>query len=110
MVGGMLGSALIGTLVTRTYSARVPAAVSSSLGYLPTSLVNGLQNPEILVDRHGAETLLNHLGNAASLLMPVLRRVFVSSIHLGFAVTAVAAVAAIWQVRRISHMRFHPVS
>jgi MFS family permease len=110
MVGGMLGTALIGTLVTRTYIARVPAAVSSSLGNLPTSLVNGLQNPEILVDRHGAETLLNHLGNAASLLMPVLRRVFVSSIHLGFAVTAVAAVAAIWQVRRISHMRFHPVS
>lgn len=110
MVGGMLGTALIGTLVTRAYVARVPGAVSSSLGNLPTSLVNKLQNPEILVDRHGAETLLNHLGNAAALLMPVLRRVFVSSIHLGFAVTAVAAVAAIWQVRRISHMRFHPVS
>jgi len=110
MVGGMLGTALIGTLVTRAYVARVPAAVSSSVGKLPASLVNGLQDPEILVDRHGAETLLNHLGRSESLLMPVLRHVFVTSIHLGFALAALAAFTAIWQVRRISHMRFHPVS
>ena len=113
MVGGMLGTALIGTLVTRTYIARVPVALTSSLGNLPSSLVNRLRNPEVLVDRRAGEVLLSHVGHAAgnaSLFAPVLRRVFVTSIHLGFAVTALAAIAAVWQVRRISHMRFHQVS
>jgi hypothetical protein len=40
----------------------------------------------------------------------VLRHVFVTCIHLGFAITALGAMAAVWQVSRISHMRFHPVS
>ncbi len=113
MVGGMLGTAIVGTLVTRTYIARVPAALRSSVGILPGSLVNHLRDPEILLDRRGAEVLLQHLGkNAghANLLLSVLRHVFVASIHLGFAVTAFAAMAAVWQVSRISHMRFHPVS
>jgi MFS family permease len=113
MVGGMLGTALIGTFVTRTYIARVPAALARAAGHLPGALVNRLQNPEILVDRHAGQLVLAHVGNAstqASLLLPVLRRVFVTSIHVGFALTALAALAGIWQVRRIAHMRFHPVA
>jgi MFS family permease len=111
MVGGMLGTALIGALVTRTYVARVPAALGSAVGNLPGSLVNHLRDPEILVDRRGGEVFLSHLGHAGdpSLLLPVLRHVFVTSIHLGFALTALAAFAAVWQVRRISHMRLHQV-
>jgi hypothetical protein len=113
MVGGMLGTALIGTLVTRTYIAQIPAALNAAAGRLPATLINHLQDPEILVDRHAGELLISHLGNGdgkASLLLPVLRGVFVISIHVGFALTALAAMAAIWQVRRISHMRFHPVA
>jgi hypothetical protein len=113
MVGGMLGTALIGTFVTHMYIARVPAALTSSVGNLPGSIVNRLQDPQVLVDRGGAETLFQHLGQStahANLLLAILRNVFVTSIHLGFAVTAVAAIAAVWQVSRISHMRFHPVS
>ena len=113
MVGGMLGTAIIGTLVTRTYIARVPAALRSSVGTLPDSLVNRLRDPEVLVDRRGAEVFLQHLNQStghANLLLPVVRHVFVACIHLGFALTAFAAMAAVWQVGRISHMRFHPVS
>jgi len=113
MVGGMLGTAVIGTIVTRTYIARVPAALTSWVGTLPRSLIKRLQDPELLVDRRGAEVFLQHLNGSAghaNLLLGVLRHVFVTCIHLGFALTALAAVAAVWQVTRISHMRFHPVS
>lgn len=110
MVGGMLGTALIGTLVTRTYVGRVPNAIASGVGPLPPSVVQRVTDPEILVDRHGELFFfLSHLGTVnpkASLLLPVLRNVFVTSIHFGFAVTAIAAVLAAWQVRRISHIRF----
>jgi hypothetical protein len=53
---------------------------------------------------------LNQSVGQANQLLAVLRHVFVTSIHLGFALTAFAAIAAVWQVTRISHMRFHPVS
>ncbi|MFL6414618.1 MAG: hypothetical protein ACJ74Y_02970, partial [Bryobacteraceae bacterium] len=103
MVGGMLGTALIGTL----------AALASSLGRLPGRLLQQLQDPELLVDRREGEMIFHQLGpvaNGTPPLLPILRHVFVTSIHLGFALTALAALAAVWQVRRISHMHFHPVS
>jgi hypothetical protein len=111
MVGGMLGTALVGTLVTHVYVARVPKAVESSIGNVSDALLGQLKDPQLLVERNVGESVLRHLGHITehgSLLMSVLRHVFTSSIHLGFVLTALAAFIGVFQVRRISHMRFHP--
>lgn len=113
MVGGMLGTAIIGTLVTRTYVTRVPEALTSSIGNIPVSVSSRLRDPELLIDHRGTEMFLQHLWpntRHANLLLPVLRHVFVGCVHLGFALTALAAMAAVWLVGRIAHIRFHAIS
>jgi EmrB/QacA subfamily drug resistance transporter len=98
MVGGMLGTALIGMLVTRTYVSHVGSAATASFGNVPPLLLRKLQDPQILIDRHAATIPLP--------LLEVGRHVLERSIHLGFLLTAAGAAVAMWQVRGISHLKF----
>ncbi len=109
MVGGMLGTALIGMFVTRVYSLRVPGSLSPWKDVIPASLIQPLQNPQLLVNRRDEGALLSQLarlGVNGTLVMETLRRVLVASIHYGFLLTALIAIIAVWKVRRISHIRF----
>lgn len=107
MVGGMFGTAVIGVFVTRLYAARVPNAMLSSVGSIPGRVLAQMQDPQVLVDRHAEAALLAlPYGNA---ILDTMRQTLVTSIHLGFFLTAVAAALAVWKVRSISHLRFRRV-
>jgi len=109
MIGGMLGTALIGMLVTRIYSVRAPAALTDWKEVLSPAILQRLQDPQTLVDSHGEALLLTQfskLGLDGSTVLHILRQTLVTSIHFGFLVTALVAVIAIWKVRSISHIRF----
>jgi EmrB/QacA subfamily drug resistance transporter len=110
MVGGMFGTALVGTLVSRFYLRQVASTVKASAGSLPEWLLRRMEDPQILVNRRGEDAFLQQIQSHTALNGPALlaaaRHVLVTSIHFGFLLTAVAALVAVWQVRAISHMRF----
>ena len=109
MVGGMFGTATIGMFVTRFFAARVPSAVSATVRHVPGRLLAQMQDPQALVDHRTEQEILaqiSHLTSHGSTVLDVMRQTLVSSIHVGFVITAVAAAIAIWKVRSISHLRF----
>jgi MFS family permease len=107
MVGGMFGTAGIGVLVTRLYSARVPHAILSVAGSVPGRLLAQMRDPQALVDRHAEAVILAAVHGSG--MVDALRQTLVNSIHIGFLMTAAAAAIAVWKVRSISHLRFRRV-
>lgn len=104
MVGGMLGTSIVGTIVARTISV-LGAPVSAQ--WLPR-----FDDPRILVDEALRDTLLGDLGHAgldASALFDAARDALVQSIHIGTMLTAVAALVAALLARRIAHITFRKV-
>jgi hypothetical protein len=113
MVGGMFGTALVGMFVTRAYVHHVSSAAVALSPGLPDWLLRKMEDPQILVNRHGEDLFLAQLNHAVAngpALLEGARKVLTTSIHLGFALTALAALCAVWQVRAISHMRFRRVA
>lgn len=101
MVGGMLGTAIVGTIVSHSYLWRVTEVLQSenALQWLPQ-----LHNPQVLVDpqaqRSLAEQLAQHGGQAAELLEHV-REALVSGIHNGQILAVFIALVGLWLVRRV---------
>jgi EmrB/QacA subfamily drug resistance transporter len=96
MVGGMVGTALVGSIVRFHYTARVNPAFA---------------DPQILVDRQMQDAVLGRLqagGHDGAGLLLQAREALGASIHLGVAVTVVVGVVAIWRVRRVPHIPFTP--
>ncbi|QGA37662.1 MFS transporter [Burkholderia glumae] len=110
MVGGMLGTSMLATIVHHHYATGVSEAVSVLGSGAAAQWVPHLAEPRVLVDPVLSGTLLGQL-RAAGLDGPALleaaRRVMVQSIHIGIALAGCVAVAAAWQVRRIAHIRLH---
>jgi EmrB/QacA subfamily drug resistance transporter len=101
MVGGMLGTALVGTLVNHLYASRVQAALESAHAsqWLPR-----VDDPQILVNAHAQHqfiTELQALGQNGHALIEAARLALVSSIHMGQLLSVAVAVLALWQMRRI---------
>jgi hypothetical protein len=96
MVGGMVGTALVGSIVRFHYTARVHPAFA---------------DPQILVDRQMQDAVLGRLqagGHDGAGLLLQAREALGASIHLGVAVTVVVGVVALWRVRRVPHIPFTP--
>lgn len=101
MVGGMVGTALVGTLVNRSYMNRVSAvlAEADASNWLPR-----MSNPQILVDKTAQEALLSQLhqaGHDGALLLEHVRVSLVDAIHIALMVVLVFAVAGIWRATRV---------
>jgi len=101
MIGGMLGTALTGTMVTHLYSSGVRSALSAdhAMQWLPK-----LADPQILINRDDQATLVADLaraGHNGALLLESARESLVGAIHVGLAMAAVVAVVALWQTRRV---------
>lgn len=109
MVGGMLGTAVIGVFVTRVYATRVSTAVLGSLHNVPAHLLNQIRDPQALVDVQAQDQIVRQLASHGIEVLELMRHTLVNSIHLGFLVTAVAAAVAVWKVRAIAHLRFSRV-
>ncbi len=105
MIGGMFGTALTGTLVSRMYTHRVGGALQSAGA---TQWLDQMRDPQILVNREAQQSLLAqlaHAGRDGAALIEAAREALVASIHAGIAVAMAVAVFAIWQCRRVPHVK-----
>ncbi|MGQ7932535.1 MFS transporter [Paraburkholderia sp. D1E] len=101
MLGGMVGTALIGTIVRHAYSGRVRLA----LGKCGASRwTNSLGDPQILVNRSAQRALLSQVADAGQrgeLLLNTARHALVDAIHVGLTFAAAIALIAVWQACRV---------
>ena len=108
MVGGMLGTSLIGTLVTHNYAAGVSATLAQLAGpALAERWGARFNDPQILVDAAAQTRLLSDLastGLSGTDLLEACRSILVGSIHIGLLITAVAGLTAVFMVRKLRHI------
>jgi EmrB/QacA subfamily drug resistance transporter len=109
MVGGMLGTSIVGTIVNHRYAAGVGDALAVLGAPQQAHWLPQLADPRVLIDpvlRAGLVAQMKTAGLDGAGLIEAVRRVLVDSIHLGIGLTGVAALAAALLVRRIAHIRF----
>lgn len=104
MVGGMLGTALVGTLVNHLYVSRVrdTLAATSASQWLPQ-----LNDPQILINKAAQADLvaqLNALGQHGMVLIEDARVALVWAIHVGQMLSVAVAVVALLQMRRVPRL------
>jgi EmrB/QacA subfamily drug resistance transporter len=107
MVGGMLGTALVGTLVNHLYVSRVRDTLDAAHAaqWLPR-----LNDPQILINKAAQGTLvaeLDALGHQGLVLIEAARESLVSSIHVGQMLSIGVAVLALLQMRRVPKLQLH---
>jgi EmrB/QacA subfamily drug resistance transporter len=105
MIGGMIGTALTGTLVSHLYASGVQLALERDHA---THWLESLADPQILINREAQETLLGQLGAAGhngAVLLEAAREALVAAIHIGLALAAAVAVISLWQSRRVPPVR-----
>lgn len=109
MVGGMLGTSIVATIVAHHY-ANVVARTIRVIGEPAASTwLPRFADPRILIDDGLRQRLVADLrptGLDAQALVDAARDALVQSIHIGVMLTAVAALAAALIVRRIAHITF----
>ncbi len=109
MVGGMLGTSVVGTIVNHRYAAGVEDALSVLGQTVSAQWLPRLAEPRVLFDVSLRDALLDQLratGLDGPALVEAARHVLVQAIHIGIALTGVAALVAALLVRRIAHIRF----
>jgi MFS family permease len=101
MIGGMIGTAITGTLVTQMYTSGVRSALDNDHA---SRWYAQLGDPQILID-HGAQAnLLDQLsraGHNGAALLEAARESLVGAIHLGLGIATVVAVISIWHSRSV---------
>ncbi|HEY1610176.1 MAG TPA: MFS transporter [Paraburkholderia sp.] len=110
MVGGMLGTSIVATIVNHRYAAGVGDALQVLGAPVAAVWQPKLADPRVLVDSALREALLAQMhasGLDGAALFEAVRRVLVDAIHFGIGLTGCAALVAALLVRRIAHIRFH---
>jgi EmrB/QacA subfamily drug resistance transporter len=105
MIGGMIGTALTGTLVSHLYASGVQLSLDKDSA---SHWFSDLSDPQILINHEAQTTLLSQLaaaGHNGAMLLESARESLVAAIHIGLAVAAVVAVLAVWQSRRVPPVR-----
>ncbi|TDY53400.1 EmrB/QacA subfamily drug resistance transporter [Paraburkholderia rhizosphaerae] len=105
MIGGMLGTAITGTLVTQMYSRAVRHALERDHA---SHWYSNLGDPQILIDRAAQANLLDQLtraGHDGAVLLEAARTSLVGAIHLGLAIATVVALVSIWRTRSVPPVR-----
>ena len=109
MVGGMLGTSVVATIVNHRYAAGVGDALAVIGAPLQQRWQPQLADPRVLIDptlREGLVAQMKAAGLDGAALIDAVRHVLVDAIHLGIGLTGCAALAAALCVGRISHIRF----
>lgn len=109
MVGGMLGTTIVGTLVNHWYASGVAGAVSSYDGTPAAHAVAQALDPRILIDPALRADLLMDLramGIDGTPLVETARQTLVNAVHAGVLLTGIAAIIAALLVRRIRQIQF----
>lgn len=105
MIGGMIGTALTGTLVTRMYEHGVRSALAARDA---GAWLERLRDPQILLELDAQRALARELtqtGIDGAALIEAARETLVAAIHAGIAVAMVVAVFSIWQCRRVPRIK-----
>ena len=108
MVGGMLGTALIGTVVSYRYASAMGSALRHAQAQRWAA---AFADPKILVDKAAQTALLLHLrqaGDDGAMLLGQAREALVGSIHLGLAMAAIVGALATWRVCRVPYVQLVP--
>ncbi|TAM10869.1 MAG: MFS transporter [Pusillimonas sp.] len=106
MIGGMLGVAIIGSLVNYYYVRQVGEAIAA---YAHGSWMPLLKDPQILmnaVDQQKFGVQLHNLGLDGGVLIDAGRAAMESSIHFGLVLVVLVLVGAIFGVRKVERVRF----
>ncbi|OZI30175.1 MFS transporter [Bordetella genomosp. 10] len=105
MIGGMIGTAVVGTMVNHSYVSGVESALAASqAGHWMAQL----DDPQILVNPEAQSDFLGQVAAAGSngaSLLEVARESLVSAIHDGQIVVLVVAILTLWGVRRVPPIR-----
>lgn len=105
MVGGMMGTSIVGTIVSHHYASVVVRTMSVLGPSASAQWTPRLSDPRILVDETLRDRVFSELGAAgldAPALVDAARDALVQSIHIGVMLTAVAALLG----RRIAYITF----
>jgi EmrB/QacA subfamily drug resistance transporter len=106
MVGGMIGTAVTGTIVNQAYASRLnPVLMARDAMQWHTNFLN----PQFLVDPTERANLLARLwhgGQDGVVLIDAAREALVGAIHVGFAVCCISALCAVWQSSRVPPLTF----
>jgi MFS family permease len=106
MRGGMLGTAVTGTLVNRMYSSGVQRTLELENGQ---QWQGAFHNPEILMDAASQQKLLAETmqsGHDGAAMLNAAREALVSAIHMGMALAIVMALVGLWMSRRVPRVSF----
>jgi hypothetical protein len=106
MIGGMLGTAALGALITHGYAARMGTLVHGITGasFPEKEWLMRLANPQILVDapaRAAAGIALASAPLAGDFLIETARQTLVGSVHQGLMVLAALIIVALALVRLV---------
>ena len=106
MIGGMLGTAVTGTLVNRMYADGVQRALELDNGQ---QWLGAFHNPEILMDASAQQKLLAQTvqsGHDGALMLNAAREALVGAIHMGMALAIAMALVGLWMSRRVPKVSF----
>lgn len=109
MVGGMLGTSVVGTIVNHRYAGGVGDALAVLGAPGAARWQPQLADPRVLIDpalRGALTAQMKAAGLDGAALIEAVRHVLVDAIHLGIGLTGFAALVAALCVRRIAHIRF----
>jgi EmrB/QacA subfamily drug resistance transporter len=107
MIGGMLGTAITGTLVNRMYAGTVQRTLELEQGQQWEST---FKNPEILLDHASQQNLLAQTaqsGHDGMAILNAAREALVAAIHTGIALAIVFALLGLWMARRVPLVSFN---
>lgn len=108
MIGGMMGTAVVGTMVSHSYVSSVSASLDAGQAsqWLPQ-----LDDPQILVNPAAQSQFVAQLaeqGRNAAPLIEAARIALVDAIHDGQIIVLAIAIMALWCVRRVPPVRLKP--
>jgi EmrB/QacA subfamily drug resistance transporter len=101
MIGGMLGTAITGTLVGHLYASGVRANLATDNAQQWAGQVS---DPQILVNLQAQQQVLqqmNQAGHNGAMMLEMARESLVGAVHSGLAVAAAFAVIGIWRALRV---------
>ncbi|MDE1179610.1 MDR family MFS transporter [Paraburkholderia sp.] len=105
MIGGMIGTALTGTLISHMYASGVRSVLDRDHA---SQWFVDLGDPQILINHDAQSRLLGQMtntGHNGAMLLEAAREALVAAIHIGLALAAVIAVVSIWQSRRVPQIK-----
>jgi hypothetical protein len=99
----MLGTAVVGTLINYQYGE----AIRTQLEALPTSLVNSLQDPQVLMSVSQQTRFLEQAGQEGQVYLGLARDALAHAVNMGMAVTLLLIVWCFYWVRKVPPIRFN---